>query len=63
MLKFNDFSLGYRKNHSILSPYKILDRDEGEELENNPSAVDDEPRAVHPVECNENPTLWKAQGG
>jgi hypothetical protein len=61
-LKFSDFNLGDRKNYSMLAPVQILDQDEGEELKDNPPAVDDEPRAVHPAKCNENPTLRKAPG-
>jgi hypothetical protein len=29
MLKFNDFNLGDRKNHSMLAPYKYLTRTKG----------------------------------
>jgi hypothetical protein len=42
---------------------KIPDQVEGEELKNNPPTVDYEPRAVHPLEFNEDSTLWKAPGG
>jgi hypothetical protein len=28
-LKFNDFNLGYNKNHSMLAPYKYLTRTKG----------------------------------
>jgi hypothetical protein len=60
-LKFIDFNLGDHKNHSMLSPYKYLTRKKG--LENNPLAMDYESHAIHPLECNEDSTLWKAPGG
>jgi hypothetical protein len=33
-----------------------------EELKYHPSVMDDEPRAVHPTECYEDPTLRKTLG-
>jgi hypothetical protein len=61
--KFRDFNLGDCKNHSMLTPYKYLTRTKGKNSENNPPVMDDEHRAVHPIKCNENPTLWKAPEG
>ena len=42
---------------------QVSDRDEGEELENNPPTMDYEPHVVHHFECDEYPPLWKAPGG
>jgi hypothetical protein len=62
-LKFNDFNLGDRKNYNMLSPYKYSTRTKGEELENHPPAMDYEPRAVRPLECDEYSTFRKAPRG
>jgi hypothetical protein len=61
-LKFNDFNLRDRKNHSMLAPYKYLTKTKGKNSKIIPQSMDDEPRTVHPAECNENPTLRKAPG-
>jgi hypothetical protein len=34
-----------------------------EKLENNPPFMDDESRAIHPFEHNEDPTFWTSLGG
>jgi hypothetical protein len=47
----------------MISPLKILDQDEGEELQDNPPTMEYEPRTVHLAKCNEIPTLRKAPGG
>jgi hypothetical protein len=58
VLKFNDFNLGDRKNHSMLSLYKYLTKTKGKTSKIIPQLCD-EPHAVHPAECHENPTLRK----
>jgi hypothetical protein len=53
-LNFNDFNLGDRKNHSMLSPYKYLTRTKGKN-----SKIIPQPWTMNLVQS----TLWKAPGG
>jgi hypothetical protein len=61
-LNFNDFNLGDRKIYGMLAPYKYLTRTKAEEIKDHTSVMDDEPHAVHPAKCHEDPTLRKTPG-
>jgi hypothetical protein len=62
-LKFNDFNLGDRKNHSMLTPYKYLTRMKGKN-----SKIIPQPWTMNLAQSTllnvmKIPHFWKAPGG